>query len=54
MSQLGLADQLLYIIVISYIVNCPLYTISFINHCYICYASPPLRPIEGVRGIYLF
>jgi hypothetical protein len=24
-----------------------------LNHCYIYYASPPLRPIEGVRGIYL-
>jgi hypothetical protein len=28
--------------------------LSLVNYCYIYYASPPLRPIEGVRGIYLF
>src|SRR6266566_2771052 len=35
--------------------NYPLCTIScLVNYCYIYYASPPLRPIKGVKGIYPF
>src|SRR6266700_474409 len=30
----------------------PLCAISCVNHCYIRHASPPLRPIKGVRGIH--
>jgi len=28
--------------------------LSLVDHCHIRHASPPLRPIEGVRGIHPF
>jgi hypothetical protein len=36
---------------ISHILAIP-YVLSLVNYCYIRHASPPLGPIEGVRGIY--
>src|SRR6266700_2427389 len=37
---------------VSHILTIP-YILSLVNYCYIHYASPPLGPIKGVRGIHL-
>ena len=41
------------LVVISHILTTP-YILSLVDYYYIYHASPPLRPIKGVRGIYLF
>ena len=51
-SQLGPADQLLCLIIASYVLTIP-YTQSFVDHCYIRPTLPP-RAIEGVREIHPF
>src|SRR6266705_5198129 len=52
-SQLCLTIYLLCLVAfVSYILTIP-YMLSLVNYCYIYYASPPLRPIKGIRGIYL-
>ena len=39
------------LVVVSRILTTPC-MLSLVDHCHIRHASPPLRPIEGVRGIH--
>src|SRR6266699_2935560 len=51
-SQLCLANCLPCLVAfVSHILTIPC-VLSLVDHCYIRHASPPLGPIEGVRGIH--
>jgi len=52
LSQALLINYYIFVIIF-YILTIP-YMLSPVDHCYIRHASPLLRPIKGVKGIYLF